>query len=206
MDYFTIDEIRDLPQMDNSTKYTDGRITKAGDWIEGIIERKCGTSFVPRQFTEIVDGDTQSPRGGLLLSKPYVLSVTAITSNGVAFDAPALALVTFRDGLLYKMSPGNHAIGDFWDPGIRNISVTGNSGFAAEPPADLKEAALSAARDWLLRRYGQQGVSDRAMSLQTEMGNTVFATANDLFRPTGIPDVDAVIMGYANELNVFGFA
>lgn len=206
MPYFTIDELRELPQMENTTKYSDERITSARDWIEAIIERKCGTSFVPRVFTEVVDGDRANRVGGLLLSTPHVLSVTAVESNGVALNVGQLAEINIRSGILIRRTTGNFIWPGIWDVGIRNIEVTGTSGYASTPPADIKEAALTAARDWLLRRYGSQGVSNRAVSVQTEMGNTVFATANDLYRPTGIPDVDATIMGWANRLDLYGFA
>lgn len=207
MAYFTESELRDLPQMSDTTKYTTARVTAARLWIESVIERKVGTSFEARSFTETVDGDDANCRGGILLSRPYVLTVTAVTSNGVAFTVGQLAEIAIDpSGILIRRTAGSYGSGDAWDSGIRNIAVTYTAGYSATPPADIKEAALTAARDWLMRRYQQQGVSDRTVSLTTEMGNITYASANDLFRPTGIPDVDAVIMGYANRLDVYGFA
>jgi len=205
--YFTEAELRDLPQMSDTAKYTTARVTSARLWIEGVIERKVGTSFEARSFTETVSGDEANTRGEVVLSRPYVLSVTAVTSNGAAFTAGQLAEIVINPaGILIRRTGGTYGDGDSWDAGVENIAITYTAGYSATPPADIKEAAMSAARDWLLRRYGQQGVSDRAVSMQTEMGSTVFATANDLYRPTGLPDVDAVIMGYANRLDNYGFA
>lgn len=199
MPYFTEAELRDLPQMDDTSKYTTARVTAARNWIESVIERNVGTSFEARTVTdETHDGGVYS----IVLHKPFVISVTSATESGVAVT-DTLSVI---GGVLQRYATGS-TIPAPWASGCRNIKVTYQAGYSAAPPADLKEAALSAARDWLLRRYGQQGVSDRALSLQTEMGNTVFATASEKNgRPTGIPDVDAVIMGYANELDVFGFA
>lgn len=208
MPYFTEAELRGLPNMSDTSKYTSARVTSARQWIEGVIERKVGTSFEARSFTETVDGDEANCRGGILLSRPYVLSVTAVTSNGVAFTAGQLAEIVINPaGVLIRRAVGSYGSGDAWDAGVENIIVTYTAGYSSTPPADIKEAAMDAARDWLLRRYGSQGVSDRAISLQTEMGNTVYATASDKHdRPTGIPDVDAVIMGWANRLDNYGFA
>lgn len=205
MPYFTEAELRALPQMADTTKYTSAAVTSATAWIESIIERKVGTSFVVRSTVETHDGYTVNNRAArLTLRKPYVQAITAITSNGVAFTAPQLAQVTLRDGIVELRSSFFADL--LWDFGIRNIVVTYDAGYSTTPPADIKEAALTAARDFLLRRYAQQGTSDRTVSLSTEMGNVTYATANDLYRPTGIPDVDAVIMGWASRLDNFGFA
>lgn len=199
MPYFTEAELRDLPQMSDTTKYTTVRVTAARNWIEGVIERKVGTSFVAQTVTdEVHDGGVYS----IALHSALVLSVTSATENGVAVTDT----LSVKGGVLERFAAGA-TIPSAWATGCRNIKVTYQSGYSATPPADIKEAALSAARDWLLRRYGAQGASDRAISLQTEMGNIVYATASDKHdRPTGIPDVDAVIMGWVNDLEVFGFA
>lgn len=204
--YFTEEELRDLPQMENTDRYTEARITRAREWIESIIERKVGTSFELRTSTETFDGDRANSMVGIILSRPYARAVTSLVSNGTTFSVDQLAALSIRDGVLIQRAAGWYTATAPWDPGRRNIVVTYTSAYSTIPPSDIKEAALTAARDWLLRRYGNQGVSDRAVSLQTEMGNTVFATANDLFRPTGIPDVDATIMGWANRIDLGGFA
>lgn len=205
MPYFTLLELQDLPQMSDAVKYTPARVTAATNWIESVIERKVGTSFIERTYTETADGDRANCHRGIVLSKPFARAVTAVVSNGVTFTAPQLAELTVRSGVLDRRAAGTYEP-YWWDVGTRNIVVTYTAGYSATPPADIKEAALTAARDWLMRRYQQQGVSDRAVSLTTEMGNINYATANDLYRPTGIPDVDSVIMGWANRLDVFGFA
>lgn len=199
MPYFTEAELRDLPQMNDTAKYTTARVTAARNWVESLIERKVGTSFEARTVTdEVHDGGVYC----IALHSPFVLSVTSATENGVAVTDT----LSVKGGVLERFAAGA-TVPSSWAAGHRNIKVTYQSGYSATPPADIKEAALSAARDWLLRRYGAQGASDRAISLQTEMGNIVYASASDKHdRPTGLPDVDAVVMGYVNRLDVFGFA
>lgn len=206
MPYFTAAELQDLPQMSDAVKYTPARITAATNWIESVIERKVGTSFISRTFTETYDGDAANAAGGrLTLKQPFATAVTAVTSNGVVFTAGQLAELTLRSGVLVRRPTGSYYPMP-WAPGVTNLTVTYSAGYSTTPPADIKEAALTAARDWLLRRYQAQGANDRAVSMSTDMGNITFATANDLYRPTGIPDVDSVIMGWANRLDNFGFA
>jgi hypothetical protein len=65
-------------------------------------------------------------------------------------------------------------------------------GFDA-PPADLRDAALLAAKDRLLRR--RSALSDRARSVTDDMGTRVFAFAGK-GHPTGIDEVDAVLAAY----------
>lgn len=203
--YFTIAELRDLPQMADAVKYTDARINSTRDAVETLIEKKCGAAFVVRQAIETFSGD-EANSGGLMivLSEPYARAVTALTSNGVVFTAPQLAELSLRAGVLERRS--GYGSLQFWDSGIRNLVVTYDHGYTDAPPPDLKEAAMVATRDRLMRKYNAGGVSDRATSLSTEMGTTTFLTANADRRPTGLPDVDAVIMSYADELDVFGFA
>ena len=86
------------------------------------------------------------------------------------------------------------------------MKVTYQAGYSTTPPADIKYAALRATRWLLLEGKASNAVSPRQTSITSEMGGTVnFATAG-VDRPTGYPDVDAVIVGWRNKINVFGFA
>jgi hypothetical protein len=208
VDYFTLSELRALPDMGDTVKYPDARLTAAGDWIEAIIEREVRTSFVARQVTETLDGDSQDPDGGLLLSKPYVLEVTAVTSNGAAFDAGQLAELSVRAGRAYRRTAGTYSGFIPWDAGTRNIVVTYDAGYVDAPPFDVKEAALQGARYRVLSVDGKSGISDRATSITNEFGNVQLSTPNtERNRPTGLPEVDAVIVGWRDKLAPrFGFA
>jgi len=65
-------------------------------------------------------------------------------------------------------------------------------GFDA-PTADLRDAALLAAKDRLLRR--RSALSDRARSVTDDMGTRTFAYAG-AGHPTGIDEVDAVLAAH----------
>jgi hypothetical protein len=93
-----------------------------------------------------------------------------------------------------------------WASGYGNVSVTYQSGYSATPPADIKEAALAATRWHLLEGRASNVHSPRQTSITNELGGTVNFAVAGTDRPTGYPDVDAVIVGWRNELNVFGFA
>ena len=204
MIYFSLPELRALPDMADVVKYSDSRLTAAGDWIETLIEREVGTSFVARSVTDTLDGNCQEYDGGLKLSKRYAQNVTAVTSNGVAFGGPALAEVSVRNGYAYRRTAGDYTGFIAWDYGTRNIVVTYNAGYSTSPPSDIKEAALQGARYRVLSTDDKSGISDRALSISNEQGTIQLATPGTRF-PTGLPEVDAVIVGWRNKLDLYGF-
>lgn len=202
LSYFTLADVRALPDMADTAKHSDQRLTAAGEWMEALIEREVGTSFVARVTTETLSGDDQDSDGGLKLGTPWVLQITAVTSNGAAFTAPQLAEVKVADGYIFRQ-PG-FASSTAWDTGVRNIVITYNAGYSATPPFDIKDAALQGTRYRALRTIGA-GVSDRATAITNELTTTQLSTAGT-DRPTGLPEVDVVIVGWRNKLNLFGFA
>jgi hypothetical protein len=188
-DYFTLAELRALPDMSSET---DERILAAAAWAVGIIEREVGTSFVPRT---VVD-EAHDGSGAVLLNSPYVTSVTSVSLNGVA----APGTYTARAGVLRLNGSSYSPSGD------PDVSVTYESGYSTTPPPDIKEAALQATRWHLIEGRATNDRSARQTSMTNDMGGTVnFAVAGP-DRPTGYPDVDAVIIGWRNKLSVLGFA
>jgi hypothetical protein len=77
--------------------------------------------------------------------------------------------------------------------------VTYAAGYSATPPADIKDAALQATRARLLTMDSQAGIEDRRTSLSTDQGTISYVIAGEN-RPTGYPEVDAVILGWKNAL------
>lgn len=192
MPYFTTDELRSLPDLSDSSRFSDERLEDAHDWIVGIIERECETSFIPRVITEILDG---RGRVGLTLAQRYALSVDAVSINGVVSPTPAATFLV-RDGSLHYKS------GARWSASaLGNVEVTYTAGYSITPPPDLKQAALRAARNWLLTMDAWSGKDSRATSISNEYGNIELATAGE-GAPTGIPDVDATIMAWKRKVAV----
>jgi hypothetical protein len=196
-DYFTKAELQALPDMSGETE---ARILAAAAWAVGVIEREVGTSFVARTVTdEVHDGG----REAIALDKPFVISVTSATENSVAVTDTLRAA---RGGVLRRFSGATSFTPTSWAAGTGNVSVTYQAGYSSTPPADIKEAALQATRWHLLEQRASNVHSPRQTSITNEMGGTVNFAVAGTDRPTGYPDVDAVIVGWRNKLNVFGFA
>lgn len=195
-DYFTLAEFRLLPNVASETKYPDTAVEAAADWAEAIIERETGTSFVARTVVDTLDGDLTAD---LILTSPFLISLTSVSVGGVAYTSPQLAALSFYNGVLRQ------PLGYTWAYGLGNIVVTYQAGYSAAPPADIKEAAMQAASYRLRTFYGDSGASERATSVSNETGTTSLAIA-DKKHPTGLPEVDATINAWADRLNVFGFA
>lgn len=182
-EYFSLDELRALPDVTNETKYPDERCEAAAAAIVAVIEREVKTSFVPREHTETFDGG-----GLLLLSKPDVRSIISVVEDGVAVTDRMIV----RDGLVLRLS-GTRRLG--WAEGYDNLVVTYEAGYSDEPPADVKEQALKGTRAHLMATAANSAINDRTSSTSGEQGTTTFVMAG-ADRPTGYPEVDAMILGY----------
>jgi hypothetical protein len=195
-DYFTEAELKALPDMSAETS---ARITAAAAWAVGVIERVVGTSFIARTVTdEAYDGGGDA----IVLLKPYVLSITSATEDGIAVTDT----LRVRSGVLRRFSSTTSFVPISWAAGVGNVLVTYQSGYSATPPADIKEAALQATRWHLLEGRANNVNSPRQTSVTNDMGGTTNYAVAGVDRPTGYPDVDAVIVGWRDELDVFGFA
>jgi len=227
--YFDLAELRALPNMADlpnggtGLKYPDAQLLSARMWIEALIERVCDTSFVQRYARQVFDGNHTDPLGTLSLREPYARSVLSVRLNGVFMTPTELAgLAVFESGKLERYATG-YAVqsGDYspfsdgmgygynispWPRGRRNIDVRYAAGFSDLPPDDLRQAALQAARYRVLSVYGASGTPDRALSVSGEYGVFSLASANVKDRPTGLPEVDATILGWRDHVRIPGLA
>jgi len=197
-DYFTLAELAALPNMTEG-RYTDARKEAAAAYVVGIIEREVGTSFVARTVT---DEEHDGGSDAIVLASPHVLSVTSATEDGVAVTDTLRA----RSGILRRFASATDFTPIRWASGTGNVLVTYQSGYSATVPADIKEAALQATRFELLATNSNSEQSARQTSSTNEMGGTVQYAVAGTDHPTGYPKVDAVIVGWRDELDVFGFA
>lgn len=194
MPYFTTAELRALPDMDDTDRFPDDKLTEAHDWIAAIIERECETSFIERTVTD----ETLTGRGldYLRLSNAYAREVTAVSVDSIAYTVDEVAALIVEDGYVYTIT------GSTWPATTRsNIVVTYTYGYSTAPPADLKQAALRGARNWLLSQHAWSGVDSRATSISNGDGTFTIATPGE-DRPTGWPDVDATIIAWRNRVRV----
>jgi hypothetical protein len=191
LDYFSIEEFRAQPDVPES-KYNDAAVTAAAEYVQGIVEGHCGTSFVGRQAVETLDGTGTTT---LRLATPYVLGVDSVTVNGTVLTDEYVV----DAGVLERRAAGSFSSLS-WSRGRRNVVVTYRAGYSDEPPADLKGAVIQAVRARLMATSSQATIDDRRTSLNTDMGVINYVIAGQE-RPTGYPEVDAVIMRWAKKLN-----
>jgi hypothetical protein len=191
LEYFTLAELRLLPDCAGSA-FTDAQITTAGEFIQAAVETECQTSFVARSVTETLDG-TGTTR--LRLKTPYVVAITSVTVNGVALTDQ----FTVDAGILERRTAGTYT-SQPWTLGRRNIVVVYTAGSSSTPPADIKDAALWAARDRLLAQSDRAGIDARRTSMTTEFGTVNYVIPGEK-RPTGFPELDATIARWSRKLN-----
>lgn len=193
LEYFTADELDALPNMTEG-RYSTARKEAAAAYVVSIIEREVGTSFIARTVTaERHDGGTY----GIVLRQPYVLSVTSATENGTAVTDT----LRVRDGVVRRYGSATASTPSRWSDGVENVTVTYQAGYSTTVPADVKEAALQATRWRLMATNSNSDLNARQTSITNEMGGTVNYAVAGPERPTGYPDVDAVIIGWKRRLN-----
>lgn len=195
MAYFTTPEFRQfMPDMAEPA-YPDERVDLARAAVESLIEQVCGTAFEATAYTETVDG---SGKAGLLLSQPYVQSITSVTVDGVLLTGYTY---TFTGGMLERVGTASYTP-TVWTRGRRNIAVAYTAGWPGGVPDDLKLAAMLAVRDRVLMLDQRSGKpSDRSTSVSTDVGTFALSIASE-GNPTGNPDVDATIMRWARAVRV----
>lgn len=181
-DYFTLVEFRDLPDMSDAARYPNARVEAAAAYFTTIVEREVKASMVVRTFTDTFDG---SGTGRLVLRQPFVRSLTSVTVDGAVVST---SLLTFESAGLLRYLDGTA-----WsDANIANVSVTYTAGKYATCPPDVKDAVMWAVRDRLLAQSDQSGIDVRRTAITTDFGTTSYVLPGEN-RPTGYPDLDAVI-------------
>lgn len=191
-EYFTLVELRALPDVSNSTTFPDATVEAAAARVVSIIERVCQTSFVARTVTgEVHDGGCYE----IFLDKPWALSVTSATENGVAVTDT----LRLKNGRVLRYASGSYTPRP-WLAGFDNVAITYQAGYSATVPADIKDAALQATRYRLLTRASTASMNDRATSITNEFGNVNLSVATK-DTPFGLPEVDSVVTSWRDYLS-----
>ncbi len=195
-DYFTLAEFRTLPDMDDAVEYTEAKVLAAAAHFTTIVEREVGVPFIPRTYTETLSG--AGTTGLALAHTPTEL--TSVTLNGTTVDVSRL---DFTSGVLRYTS--TYGPGTAWGPGVGNVVVTYTAGAYDECPADVKNAVMWATRDRLLGQADQAGIDIRKTSVTTDFGTTSYILPGEK-RPTGYPELDALIASYIRSDSPLGIA
>lgn len=185
MAYLTVAQVRALPNLSDTAKFTDAEITAAIDWFEVTFEDYTGVAWAPRTVT----GERHWGTGDLLILdhlKPRTVSALRTYTDAtttVAYTVAELAdLRVEPSGVLRR-----HSLGWFTSSyGL--IAVDYTHGYDA-PTSDIVEAAKVAIRDHLIVDYQ----ANRQYAVSTEAGIVRTSTPDaDAGRPFGIPEVDVV--------------
>lgn len=193
-DYFTYTEFRALPDCSGTT-FTDAQIDSAAAYFTTIVEREVGEPFVPRTYTETFNGNG---RYSLLLSVPYVRSLSSVTIGGTSVTPSSFAI---NNGVLRYLTYYT-----FSGTAPDNVVVTYTAGQYATCPADVKDAVMWATRDRLLSQSNSSAIDIRKTSVSNEFGGVTNYILPGEKRPTGYPDLDAVIASYSRNTTSLGFA
>lgn len=178
--YFTLAELRAQDAI--GAAFTGDRLREVQAAVEDLFEENTGVAWVRRGARAVVDGDGTDR---LVLEHWPVRALGVLTVGGV--DSLSTA-VSYISGEVYL--PGTFATGH------RNVVIEYEHGYD-RPTADLKEKALAYARYLLLS--GKSRIPDRATLMTTDFGTFNLQTAG-LERPTGLPEVDAVLHAHDQRL------
>lgn len=195
-DYFTLAEFRALPDCGGTT-FTDAQINAAAAFFVKIVEREIEQPMIPRTFTETLRGDGCA---SLMLGRAYIRSLTTVTVGGVTVDVSGLdataGVLRYASNTVY----GSQA----WTSGAK-VVVTYSAGPYATCPDDIKDAVMWATRDRLLNQQSTAGSWDRKSSEISDFGTVNYVLPGEK-RPTGYPDLDAILASYARVVPNLGFA
>lgn len=183
--YVTLAELRALPNLADTAKFTNAELAAACDWFETLFEDYTGVAWVPRTAT---DERHYGTGGTIILDHIRPRTISAVRSytdatTTVAYTPAELADLHLEpSGMIRRNTLG------WFSTAYGLVAVDYTHGFDA-PPRDVVEAAKVAIRDHLIVDYQ----ANRQYAVSTEAGIVRTSTPDaDAGRPFGIPEVDVV--------------
>ena len=184
--YVTIDEIRALPNLGDTDRFTDDELALAREWFETTFEDYTGMAFVPRAATERLAGRCST----LMLRHWPVRSITAVRSYTTASAYTSFTADELADLLIDPTgSVQRYGLGA-WPVDVEVEYVHGQEA----PPADVRKAALVAIQEKLMEDNSATP-SDRTYGTTTD-GVFVRNLLPGKDRPFGLASVDEVAGRY----------
>lgn len=177
---FDVAELRAAyPDVADPDRFTAAAIREARDEATERFETAAGVRFSTRWSRATVYGDNTTR---LILPDCDVTEVLSVVVDGVALTAGEVsALAVDPSGVIIRSS--------YWPLGVRNITVEYLHGYVSPPPP-VKRCAMRLAVDALVI----SALPSRATVQSTDLGEIRYSLANpEAGRPTGDPEVDAVI-------------
>ncbi len=182
--YVGLADVRALPNLSDTAKFTNAEIAAAIDWFEATFEEYTGVAWVPR--TVVDERHYVTSTGAIMLDHIRPRSVSAVrvystATVSTAYTATELAdLRIDRSGVIRRVS-----LGAFVST-YGMVAIDYSHGFDSPPP-DVVEAAKVAVRAHLIDDYQ----ANRQYAVSTEAG-IIRTSQPGPDRPFGLPEVDAV--------------
>ena len=207
-----LNEIRALDGCSSATTYPTTLLIGKREAAEELFEQATGRHWTLKYSRDVLDGDPTYRRAYMPSDQIQLLHLTRrlILNNE---NPRTLLNVWLDDGSGtnfvaqtdvpggYKLYPGGEIerliTSVAWPRGISNVAIEYTYG-ADRPPRDLRDAFLQYVRYLILSSNGR--IPPRATSMTTDMGSFTFSLAQGWQRPTGLPEVDAVLNRYGNRI------
>lgn len=175
----------ELTALGGLAAFTADELRSARDQVTDLFELHTGTAWCPTYDLEqfIGNGTHWHTSAHRPLRSVRSCTIDGDTEPLTDFELELAAGIVYAGTTLY---------------GVCTLGL--EHGYDA-PPADVKDAALMAAKDRLLRR--RSALSDRARSVTDDMGTRTFAYAG-AGHPTGIDEVDAVLAAHDHRVPGIG--
>lgn len=181
--FFKLAELRALKGLSSVTTYPNATLALMRDVAEDFVEEFCKEAFVPQYRRDVFDGDNCQT---LYLPRVHVRSLISVKLAGVTMDTTGWTVS--RSGRIRTTG----AVFTAGVPAGQNVAVQYELGRSG-PPHDLKNATLRLARHITLNL--ETSIPDRARMMQTEFAMFQLDVASE-DKPTGVPEIDAVLIRY----------
>lgn len=185
MAYLSLAQVRALPNLSDTAKFTDAALTAAVSWFEAVFEDYTGLAFETRTVND--ERHYVMSAGFIELDHLYPRAVSAVRSYSsasvsVPYTAAELAdLEVAPSGVLRRVG------GSSFSSSYGIVAVDYTHGKTATPPADVVEAAKTAVRAHLIDDYQ----ANRQFAVSTEAG-IIRTSQPGPDTPFGLQQVDEV--------------
>lgn len=183
MAYATVQHVRALDGVGDAYVYSDDAVLEGIAYAEALIDRYCGVPFEPKNLAVSLD---PVARPQIFVGRPFLRTVVSCSISGVVQSVTGW--VARSDGYVRRPSgtfaATSNAVTD-------SVELVVTYGAATETPTDIAWAARTIARQYLLDLTGR--MPDRALSATSEFGTIQLAQPGGPGRPTGMPEVNAVL-------------
>jgi len=188
--YCTLSEVRAQDGLSDTTIFPVSVLEDAIRWAEDTIDKYVGVPFTLRYNRERITGDGSAD---IKLRQLFPYRILGVKENGTS-----AASVVWADWTLYDSGAITKDEGYFESPATtnlagRNIELKYEYGYQY-PPDDIAWCARTLARYYCIELFNR--MPDRATAVQNEYGTVNMAMAGGPGRPTGLPDVNAVLNRY----------